>query len=194
MRRIPLTMWCSAALALGLAGCNADRTDDTLTDATPDVAGEPATVDPATPPGAMPPADTGATTEAANLTVATGSAGSYLADNSGRALYMLEGDTDGSKCTEGCLEVWPPLLAPQGAPTATAPNLKAEMLGTTKRADGSTQVTYNGHPLYRYTQDTGPGSTAGQGIDDDWGEWYLVSPEGTAMEAESAPAAAEPGT
>lgn len=177
MRTTRLMTWCGAALALGLvSGCNPTGTDDTLTDATPEAPAQPAT----------PPADTaagtGATTEqATSLTVAAGASGSYLADNTHRTLYLLEGDTDGRKCSDACLAAWPPLLAMQGAPMTTAPNLQADLLGTVQRADGTRQVTYNGHPLYHYAQDSGPGTTAGHDVDDQWGEWYLVTPTGDAL-------------
>lgn len=191
MRKTSLMMCCSAALVLGAAGCNADRTDDTVVD-TP-MATEPA----------MPPMDTAPATDttmdqtmpegAAMLSVATGTAGAYLADNQGRAVYMLEGDTDGSKCTAACLEAWPPLRAPTGTTgttgmtgtpgaMATEGDLRMDLVGTVQRADGTSQVTYNGHPLYHYAKDTGAGTTTGQGVDDQWGEWYLVTPEGEAME------------
>lgn len=182
-------MACSAALLLGLAGCNADRTDDT-------VATTPAATEPAAPPvDTAPPTDTtmGQTTPqgAAMLSVATGTAGAYLADDQGRAVYMLEGDTDGSKCTAACLEAWPPLSAPAGTTgmsgttgttTTTPGSLRMDLVGTIERADGTSQVTYGGHPLYRYAKDTGAGTTTGHGVDDQWGEWYLVTPEGEAME------------
>ena len=191
MRNTSLMMCCSAALVLGVAGCNADRTDEAVVDA-------PVITEPAMPPmDTAPPTDTTMDQTmpegAAMLSVATGTAGAYLADNQGRAVYMLEGDTDGSKCTAACLEAWPPLQAQAGT-TGTAGmtgttgtmgtegNLRMNLVGTVQRADGTSQVTYNGHPLYHYTKDTGPGTTTGQGVDDQWGEWYLVTPEGEAME------------
>ena len=185
MRKTSLMMCCSAALVLGVAGCNADRTDDTVVDT-------PAATEPA-----MPPMDTAPPTDttmgqpmpagAAMLSVATGTAGEYLADDQGRAVYMLEGDTDGSKCAAACLEAWPPLRAQTGATGTTGTmaaegNLRMDLVGTVQRADGISQVTYNGHPLYHYAKDTGAGTTTGQDVDDQWGEWYLVTPEGESME------------
>jgi len=192
MRKTPLMMCCSAALVLGVAGCNADRTAESAVD-TPMATTDTQQMETAPPMDTMGPA---MPEGAAILSVATGTAGAYLADDQGRAVYMLEGDTDGSKCTAACLEAWPPLSVPAGTmgaagatgmagaagTTATAGTLRMEMVGTVQRADGTSQVTYNGHPLYHHAKDTGPGTTTGQGLDDQWGEWYLVTPEGESME------------
>jgi len=60
----------------------------------------------------------------------------------------------------------------------------AGMLGTIKRADGTTQVTYNGMPLYYYAQDKKAGSTMGEELKQFGGKWYLVSPEGKEVEGD----------
>ena len=89
------------------------------------------------------------------LVVATaGAASPYVADRSGAALYALEGDTDGSGCDGECTRTWPPVLV-EGAMPSETPGLQAGMVGVVQRADGSTQVAYNGHPLYRYGGDAG---------------------------------------
>jgi predicted lipoprotein with Yx(FWY)xxD motif len=64
-----------------------------------------------------------------------------------------------------------------GKPTA-GPGVTASKLGTTKRSDGATEVTYNGHPLYTYAGDSAPGQTSGQGLDDYGAEWYALSGRG----------------
>lgn len=110
--------------------------------------------------------------------------GTYIVDSAGTSLYMLEGNRDGTKCTGACLEAWPPLLVGDTQPNA-APSLQASMVGSIKRPDGAMQVTYNNHPLHRYAADTGRGRTAGHGVRDQWGEWYLLTPEGE--ESASAP-------
>jgi hypothetical protein len=56
--------------------------------------------------------------------------------------------------------------------------LKGSLAGTTKRSDGAPQVTYNGHPVYRFEGDQKPGDTAGQGLNEFGGLWYAVSPAG----------------
>ena len=68
-------------------------------------------------------------------------------------------------------------MVTSGPPLAGA-GIKKTMLGTIKRRDGKTQVTYNGRPLYYYVKDSGPDSTAGQDVDEFGGEWCLVSPSG----------------
>ena len=126
----------------------------------------------------------GATTpdDAGQLQVATaGGPGPYLANSAGSALYFMEGDTDGSGCVNACTQAWPPVLVGEVAPTV-GPELQAGMLGRITRADGSVQVTYNQHPLYRYAADTGAGRTAGHGVEDQWGQWRLIGPGGDALE------------
>lgn len=178
MRKIELLM-LGGLVALGLAGCNKNRTDDTLSDATPEPATTAPVIAPATQPTDMVVTPSSA---AGTLTVATaGASGPYLANATGNALYLLEGDADGSKCTGACLAAWPPLLATDAMPSVGV-NLQANLVGTIRRADGSTQVTYNRHPLYRYVADTGAGQTAGHGVEDQWGEWYLLTPQGEPIE------------
>jgi predicted lipoprotein with Yx(FWY)xxD motif len=79
-----------------------------------------------------------------------------------------------------CAQDWPPLLT-AGAPAAQGAAMKAE-LGTTKRADGTTQVTYHGHPLYYYTGDQQPGDTRGQGLNQYGAGWDVVAPTGNKIE------------
>lgn len=108
----------------------------------------------------------------------------YLTDADGRALYLLEGEpADSSTCYDACAEEWPPFTADQGQPTADAEPAQQDLIGTIQRRDGRTQVTYDGTALYYYHDDTGPGQTAGQDLTDQWGEWYLVRPDGEHLEA-----------
>lgn len=105
--------------------------------------------------------------------------GPYVADSSGRALYVLEGEAAGkTSCYAGCAQVWRPFIAPQSKPESADPGVDKNLIGTVRRRDGSMQVTYNGHPLYYYVRDLGPGRTTGQHVSDAWGEWYLVTPQG----------------
>ena len=112
--------------------------------------------------------------------------GEFLADADGRTLYMFTADTQGesSACYDACAEAWPPLLV-SGEPSAASAAVDEGMLGTLERRDGSMQVTYNGWPLYYFQRDQGPGSVEGQDVHGFDGEWYLVSPDGTQIEAES---------
>ena len=86
-----------------------------------------------------------------------------LVGSDGRAVYLFEADKGGTSACKGeCADDWPPLTA-SGMPAAGS-GVDQSLLGTIKRADGTTQVTYNGHPLYYYEGDKGPGTALGQGL------------------------------
>jgi predicted lipoprotein with Yx(FWY)xxD motif len=105
------------------------------------------------------------------------SLGQILVDGNGMTIYLFEKDTGTtSMCDSSCAKYWPPVTT-TGAPKAGS-GATAAMLGTTKRADGTTQVTYNGHPLYLYAGDKNPGDVAGQGMNAFGALWYVVSPAG----------------
>jgi predicted lipoprotein with Yx(FWY)xxD motif len=104
--------------------------------------------------------------------------GTALVDGAGQTLYLFEADTAGmSTCTGACADVWPPLLALGGMPNATGA-VQASLLGDTQRADGTHQVTYNGHPLYYFAGDKGAGEAKGQDLHNFGGGWYVVTPAG----------------
>jgi predicted lipoprotein with Yx(FWY)xxD motif len=125
---------------------------------------------------------------AAGIGVAALAPGTALVDGAGRALYLFEADTGTmSTCTGACAQVWPPLLASGGMP-GTSGAAQAGLMGTTARGDGTRQVTYNGHPLYYFAGDTAPGDVKGQGIDNFGGSWYVVSPVGSKIDNDDAPA------
>jgi predicted lipoprotein with Yx(FWY)xxD motif len=106
-----------------------------------------------------------------------GTYGSALVNGDGMPLYVFSLDTGGtSACKDDCAAEWVP-LAPQGTPAA-GDGVDATMLGTITRDDGTMQVTYNGHPLYTFVNDTAPGDATGQGMDDFDGIWNLISPAG----------------
>lgn len=111
------------------------------------------------------------------VAVASSGLGRILVDGRGRTLYLFQKDKRGqSACVGQCTVFWPPLIA-SGKPLATA-GAKASLLGTTKRADGRLQVTYNHHPLYRFSKDTAKGQTNGEGINTFGATWYAVSSAG----------------
>jgi predicted lipoprotein with Yx(FWY)xxD motif len=91
--------------------------------------------------------------------------GTILVDASnGHTLYYFTPDKPGHiACTGGCAQAWPPLTVPAGTSVSGMSGL-----GTTSRPDGSTQVTYNGHPLYTYTGDSAAGQTNGEGVGGTW--------------------------
>jgi predicted lipoprotein with Yx(FWY)xxD motif len=134
--------------------------------------------------GAAPKAtSTPAASGAVSLKTAKGEPGTFLVDSSGRSLYLFEADKgDTSTCNGACAAAWPPLTT-TAAPTAGS-GVKASLLGTSKRDDGSMEVTYNGHPLYYFAGDSGPGQTKGQGVDGFGAEWYVVAPNGKKLEDE----------
>jgi predicted lipoprotein with Yx(FWY)xxD motif len=120
------------------------------------------------------------TAKAPVIKTAKTSLGRILVDTRGRTLYLFEKDRKGkSACNGQCATAWPPLIA--GAKPRVAGAAKAALVGTTKRADGRRQVTYNGHPLYTFVKDTKRGQTNGQGVDGFGAKWYVISPAGRAI-------------
>jgi predicted lipoprotein with Yx(FWY)xxD motif len=113
--------------------------------------------------------------------VRTTSLGKILTDARGHTLYLFEADRGKvSACYGACAKNWPPLVT-TGKPVARD-GARASLLGTTKRKDGRLQVTYGGHPLYSFVEDTKAGQTAGENLDFFGGEWYAVSPAGKKVE------------
>lgn len=121
-------------------------------------------------------------TKPATVKVRTTKLGKVLVTSSGATLYLFEKDKRGkSACSGACAGNWPPLLTKGRAHAGRG--VKASKLGTTRRGDGTTQVTYNGHPLYRFFKDAGkPGSAKGEGVDAFGAEWYVVGPNGAKVE------------
>jgi predicted lipoprotein with Yx(FWY)xxD motif len=104
--------------------------------------------------------------------------GQTLVDGSGNTLYLFAADRSGrSECSGACAAVWPPYLG-TGTPQAET-GVAAGMLSTIPRGDGGMQVTYGGHPLYRYAGDQRPGDITGQGLDQYGAKWYVVAPNGS---------------
>jgi len=121
-----------------------------------------------------------ATSKPATVKTGTSSLGKIVVDGKSHTLYLFAKDKHGkSACSGACAQNWPPLLT-KGKPKAGT-GAKASLLGTTRRSDGTTQVTYNKHPLYTFVADNGkPGSTKGEGIDAFGAKWYVVAAKGTA--------------
>ena len=113
----------------------------------------------------------------ATIAVASNSLGQILVDGKGMTVYLFVADhSTASTCYTSCAQVWPPVLT-TGAPLAGT-GATASLLGTTKRTDGNTEVTYNGHPLYYFVTDKKPGDTTGQGVTSFGEIWYVMSPGG----------------
>jgi predicted lipoprotein with Yx(FWY)xxD motif len=104
-----------------------------------------------------------------------------ITNSKGFTLYSFAPDTSTkSNCNGSCAAIWPPLKGP-----ATAGPGVTGKLSTIKRSDGSTQATYNGHPLYTYTGDTKPGQATGNGLNISGGVWHEVPASGKPAPAAS---------
>ena len=126
---------------------------------------------------------TSAVGAAARLGVASSPLGRILVDSKGRTLYLFEKDTTRrSACYGLCTTYWPPLLT-HGKPQARV-GAKQSLLGTTRRRNGAEQVTYAGHPLYRFSGDTASGQTNGEGLTDFGAGWYALSPAGKKIDSD----------
>ncbi|MCW2905482.1 MAG: hypothetical protein JWL68_271 [Actinomycetia bacterium] len=134
------------------------------------------------------PASSGSTT-ATVIESHAGSAGAFLTNSSGRAVYLWAADgMNKSTCSGACAGAWPPVTT-KGHVTA-ANGAKAADLGTITRSDGSKQVTYLGHPLYYFAGDSGSGQTNGQGSNSFGAKWWLIAPAGTKITAADSAAGA----
>ena len=154
-----------AAFALGaiaLAGCSSSGGST----ASPGTAGTPTS---AVPSGG------GASAATQTLTVKQAPSGkSYVADSTGRTLYLFVPDPPGkSVCTGQCAAFWPPLTG-----TVTAGSGVTGKLTTFQRSDGGSQAVLNGHPLYYFAMDKAPGQTTGEGFNANGGLWYVLDPAG----------------
>ena len=138
-------------------------------------------------------AATPSTNTGAKVGVARTALGSILVDARGRTLYLFEKDARGkSSCVGQCATFWPPLIT-SGRPIAIA-GARASLLGTTKRADGRLQVTYNHHPLYTFVKDAKKGWTKGEGVEAFGAEWYALSSAGVKVEKATASTNGQQGT
>ena len=105
--------------------------------------------------------------------------GRMLFDGKGRALYLFTRENARPRCYGDCAVAWPPFLT-KGKPRARS-GVKSSLLGTTRRRDNKTQVTYAGHPLYYYVDDREPGQVLCQDVVEFGGTWLVVSPSGRAI-------------
>lgn len=183
----------SLALTLGagaLVGCGADAdpaaedptassspTDETTDDPTPtDEATDGPTGEPAPEPTGKPsrqPAQPGT-----RVAVADSDFGPMLFDATGQAIYLFDVETTAKpRCYDDCAEAWPPVLS-DGRPVAGR-GVDGSLLGTTKRTDGTVQVTYGGHPLYFYAHEA-KREVKCHDVFLNGGNWYVVRPDGDA--------------
>jgi predicted lipoprotein with Yx(FWY)xxD motif len=124
------------------------------------------------------------------LKSATIGATKVLTNAKGFTLYWFAPDTaTKSNCNGACAKFWPPVKGP-----ATAGSGVTGKLSTITRSDGSTQATYNGHPLYTFVSDTAPGQAKGNGLNADGGVWHEVTLTGAAAAvAHSSPSSSGSG-
>lgn len=151
---------CIPILLVGLSACGSDEPSK-------DAASPTATTDV----GPTTPQPTGTV-----VTTADSEFGTMLFDENKQAIYIWQVEESATpECYDDCAKAWPPVLT-EGAPQATG-EIKADLLGTTKRKDGSVQVTYNGHPLYFYAHEK-PGEVKCHNIATHGGLWWVIQPDG----------------
>src|SRR5271169_4161059 len=151
-----------AALALAVSACGSSSGSSSAT-------GTPAA-------GASSPAASApASSASANMVLSTTINGTQVLTNSkGFTLYWFVPDTSTkSNCNGSCATYWPPVKGP-----VTAGSGATGTLGTITRSDGSTQATYDGHPLYTYVGDTAPGQAKGNGLNLSGGVWHEMTVSG----------------
>jgi predicted lipoprotein with Yx(FWY)xxD motif len=176
--RRSLALGAAAALAALLAGCGSSSSSSSSSTA----ASTPAS----TASSQSTSASTGTTAAAPGPGVAVetkhAKLGTILAAGPKKlTVYMFEADKGTtSSCNGACAKVWPPVTT-SGAPTVAGSAVSAD-LGTTKRADGTEQVTYKGHPLYFYDDDKDSGDAYGQGSKAFGASWYVLKPNGSKLD------------
>jgi len=122
------------------------------------------------------PAGSGSTASGSQIKTASTSVGTILENSSGHAIYWFAIDTPTkSNCTGSCVTYWPPVKGPVSA--ASGVSLQGTF-GTITRADGTTQATYMGHPLYTYVADSA-GQVGGNGKNLSGGFWWAMTPSGS---------------
>jgi predicted lipoprotein with Yx(FWY)xxD motif len=162
------------ASALVLAACGGSGSSSSATSSSSGASSTPSY-------GAARPSTSNTSGAASVASTKTSSLGTFLVNGNGRALYLWDADHGSmSTCTGACAQAWPPLTTTGTAKASGA--VKASLLGTTKRADGSHEVTYAGHPLYTFAGDTKAGQTTGEGSNGFGAPWWVVSPAGKALQ------------
>jgi predicted lipoprotein with Yx(FWY)xxD motif len=160
-----------AAAALGLAGCgDDDDSSDSGSSANPYGGGSAATTDETTTEAAK------AEPKGTEIKLGDSQFGQVQFGPNDQAIYIFDKESGTkSECYGECAAAWPPVLT-EGQPQAGS-GLKASLLGTTERNDGSTQITYNGHPLYYYAHE-GPGVVTCHDVEEFGGLWLAVNARG----------------
>jgi predicted lipoprotein with Yx(FWY)xxD motif len=178
-RRLVPLIAVAALSPLALAACSSSSSTATTTTTTTTTTSK-ATATTAT--TSAPSTTSGTTPQPYEVKTGTVSGlGTVLVDGQGLTLYLFVPDKQSgtSTCYSTCAQGWPPLILPTGvaAPVAGA-GVQSSLLGTTHRTDGTTQITYNKWPLYLWQGDSEPGQATGQGLNNEGGLWYVLSPDG----------------
>ena len=122
----------------------------------------------------------GEASSVATVSATSTNLGMILVDGGGRTLYLFEKDQPNqSACAGACAAAWP--VDQSSATPKAGSDVQASLVGTIKRGDGSTQVTYNKHPLYYYAGDSQAGQQNGQGLNAFGAAWFAVTPTGGAV-------------
>lgn len=193
---LPVVVVAGASLLLAACG-SSSKTSNPPTPTVPTV-----------PPAASP---TSAATNASDASVTVKAAnvpgvGTVLVNGNGLTLYVLESEKGGKvTCTSttGCTAIWPPAVVPSGMSKGIAgAGVQASLLGTVNGPSGDVRLTYGGWPLYTFVNDKSAGTASGQGVKDQFGTWWVLSPSGapimgsssTATTAPSSPATTAPAS
>lgn len=185
-----VTRLCAATLLLTLLVACGDDSASTTDQSAPTSSAAPSPAESAAPsptPTSSEPTDTGSALASAKPEAAkpgkrivqgASDFGPMLYDGTGQAIYLFDVETSSKpECYDACATAWPPVLT-KGKPVAGA-GVDGSLLSTTKRTDGTTQVTYNDHPLYFYAHE-GKGEVKCHDIFLNGGNWYVVQPNGGA--------------
>jgi predicted lipoprotein with Yx(FWY)xxD motif len=158
----------AAALALAISACgSSSKSNSTTTSSSASGSTKPAAQSPANQYGAG----------GVKVSLRKVSFGTVLVGPNSHTVYLFLKDTGTtSQCNGKCAVVWTPLTT-SGQPQAGS-GVKASLLATSKRNDGTMQVTYGGHPIYYYDDDKKPGTTEGEGKKEFGAEWYAVGADG----------------
>ena len=175
MRRLLACSMGAAVIGLLIAACGSSSTAP----ASPSASAASASAASSPSAGGSHPAAAGVV----SLRAISGIPGKALVDAKGRTLYLFEADKNGqSTCSGACAAVWPPYTV-TGTPQAGS-GVNQALLGTIHRSDGSTQVVYNGHPLYYYAGDAHPGDHDGQNSKQFGAGWYVVAASGNKIDTD----------
>jgi predicted lipoprotein with Yx(FWY)xxD motif len=132
------------------------------------------------------PAATAASTSSTGITTAKSSIGTVLTTAQGFTIYWFAIDTPNkSNCSAQCAAFWPPL---KGSPTMASGASLTGKFGTIKRADGTSQATYEGHPLYLFKEDLRPGQVNGNKLNTAGGLWWASTPTSAKLTTATKPA------